>query len=67
MGNQSKLYCDLYFISPKGQGDRYGSTFDKMEYALQITAGSKYPTIILMEEIDAYLHTDEKALILNVL
>lgn len=51
----------------KGPGDRYGSTFDKIEYALQVAAGSEYPCVIILEEIDAYLHEEEKALILNVL
>lgn len=51
----------------KGHGDRYGSTFEKIEYALQVASGSEYPCVIIIEEIDAYLHEEEKALILNVL
>ena len=61
-------YIVIYLSSAqKGHGDRYGSTFDKIEYALQVAAESEYPCVIILEEIDAYLHDDEKALILNVL
>ena len=61
-------YIVIYLSSAqKGHGDRYGSTFDKIEFALQVAAGSKYPCVIILEEIDAYLHDEEKALILNVL
>jgi hypothetical protein len=61
-------YIVIYLSSAsKGPGDRYGSTFDKIEYALQVAAGSEYPCVIILEEIDAYLHEEEKALILNVL
>jgi SpoVK/Ycf46/Vps4 family AAA+-type ATPase len=49
-------------------GDRYGSTFSKIDQALSIAADSSLPSLILLEELDAYLHDeDEKALILNVL
>jgi len=30
-------------------------------------ANSAYPTLILLEEMDAYLHADQKAQVLNVL
>ncbi|MCU0513975.1 MAG: ATP-binding protein [Anaerolineae bacterium] len=51
----------------KRQGEDHGSSFSKIEYALATASRSKYPSIILLEEMDAYLHDDEKALILNVL
>jgi hypothetical protein len=48
--------------------DRAGSTFAKIEHALAVASSSSLPTLILLEELDAYLHEeDEKALILNVL
>ena len=47
--------------------DHAGSTFGKIQQALMVAARSKYPTLILLEELDAYLHDREKALVLNVL
>lgn len=51
----------------KSPNDEFGSTFTKVQYALDIAASSRYPTLIILEELDAYLHDEEKALILNVL
>lgn len=51
----------------KRQGEAYGSTFDKIEQALSVASYSSLPTLILLEELDAYLHPEEKALVLNVL
>jgi SpoVK/Ycf46/Vps4 family AAA+-type ATPase len=48
--------------------DRDGATFEKIEQALDIAADSKQPTIILLEELDAYIQKkEEKSLVLNVL
>jgi hypothetical protein len=47
--------------------DDYGSAFGKIQHAISVAADSKYPTLILLEELDAYLHQEEKALVLNVL
>lgn len=61
-------YVVIYVSSgQKRQGDPYGSTFAKIEHALSVAAYSQQPTLILLEELDAYLHTEEKALVLNVL
>lgn len=61
-------YLVIYVSSAvKRQGEAYGSTFDKIEHALAIAASSVLPTLILLEELDAYLHAEEKALVLNVL
>jgi hypothetical protein len=61
-------YLVIYVSSArKAQGDDYGSNFGKIQYALEVAANSSQPTIILLEELDAYLHEEEKALILNVL
>ncbi|MBA3872034.1 MAG: ATP-binding protein [Anaerolineae bacterium] len=49
------------------QGTDYGASFDKIEQALSVAASSSLPTLILLEELDAYLHEEEKALVLNVL
>ncbi len=48
--------------------DRYGAEFWKIESALATASRSKLPALILLEELDAYLHDeDDKALVLNVL
>jgi hypothetical protein len=61
-------YLVIYISSAyKNPNDQYGSTFGKIEHALRVAAYSAYPTLILLEELDAYLHPDEKALVLNVL
>jgi SpoVK/Ycf46/Vps4 family AAA+-type ATPase len=44
-----------------------GPNFVKIQQALHIAAESRAPSIILLEELDAYLHEQQKALILNVL
>jgi hypothetical protein len=49
-------------------GNQYGATFFKIDQAISIAAHSRYPTMIILEELDAYLRKkDEKALVLNVL
>lgn len=61
-------YLVIYVSSAlKKQGDAYGSTFGKIEHALSVAAYSAHPALILLEELDAYLHPEEKALVLNVL
>jgi len=61
-------YVVIYVSSAqKAQNDAYGSTFGKIQHALMIAANSAYPSMILLEELDAYLHEEEKALVLNVL
>lgn len=47
--------------------DQEGSKFWKIQHALFSASNSKKPALIILEEIDAYLHDEEKALILNVL
>ncbi|NDJ60736.1 MAG: ATP-binding protein [Chloroflexi bacterium] len=44
-----------------------GPTFKKIEQALSIAAHSQHPALIIVEELDAYLHEKEKAIVLNVL
>ncbi len=61
-------YVVIYVSSAyKGQNDPYGSTFTKIQHALNVAASSDYPALILLEELDAYLHEEEKAVVLNVL
>jgi ATPase family associated with various cellular activities (AAA) len=61
-------YLVIYVSSAyKDPNDPYGSTFGKIEHALRVAAYSAHPTMILLEELDAYLHAEEKALVLNVL
>jgi hypothetical protein len=61
-------YVVIYVSSAsKRQDEAYGSTFGKIQYALMIASSSAYPAMILLEELDAYLHEEEKALVLNVL
>jgi hypothetical protein len=61
-------YLVIYVSSAyKNPNDPYGSTFGKIEHALRVAAYSAHPALILLEELDAYLHAEEKALVLNVL
>lgn len=47
--------------------DRDGATFEKMQQAFQAVAAARYPTLLIVEEIDAYLRGDDKARILNIM
>jgi hypothetical protein len=47
--------------------DRDGATFEKIQRAFQAVASARLPTLLIVEEIDAYLRGDDKARILNVL
>lgn len=47
--------------------DRDGATFEKIQRAFQAVAAARYPTLLIVEELDAYLHGEDKARILNVL
>lgn len=58
-----KDYQAIYISS----ADSDGSSFWKIQRALYVAADSNKPTLIILEELDAYLSNDEKALILNVL
>ena len=58
-----KGYLVIYISS----ADQMGATFGKIQQALHVASYSQYPTLILLEEIDAFLHDREKALVLNVL
>ncbi len=56
-----------YLVIYVSSADQAGSTFGKIQHALHVAANSNKPTLILLEELDAYLHEQEKALVLNVL
>jgi hypothetical protein len=47
--------------------DRDGASFEKIQRAFQAVAAARYPTILIVEELDAYLQGDDKARVLNVL
>lgn len=47
--------------------DREGATFEKIQRAFQAVANARFPSLLIVEEIDAYLRGDDKARILNVL
>lgn len=47
--------------------DRDGASFEKIQRALQAVASARYPVLLIVEELDAYLRGDDKARILNVL
>lgn len=47
--------------------DRDGATFEKIQRAFQAVAAARFPTLLIVEELDAYLHGEDKARILNVL
>jgi hypothetical protein len=61
-------YLVIYISSAvKPQGEDFAANFSKIQHALSIAARSKVPALVLLEELDAYLHANEKALVLNVL
>ncbi len=63
-----RQYVVIYVSSAyKGPNDEYGSTFSKIQHALSVAASSNHPSLILLEELDAFLHEEEKAIVLNVL
>ena len=47
--------------------DRDGASFDKIQRALQAVTTARYPVLLIVEELDAYLQGDDKARVLNVL
>ncbi len=47
--------------------DRDGASFEKIQRALQAVSAARYPVLLIVEELDAYLQGDDKARILNVL
>ncbi len=47
--------------------DEDGASFHKIHHALNVVANARYPVLMIVEEIDVYLHKDDKAQILNVL
>lgn len=47
--------------------DRDGASFEKIQRAFQAVTAARYPTLLIVEELDAYLQSDDKARILNVL
>ncbi len=56
-------YTVIYISS----ADQAGPAFGKIQHALHVAAHTKAPTLIILEELDAYLNERDKALILNVL
>jgi hypothetical protein len=56
-----------YLVIYISSADQMGATFGKIQQALHVASYSQYPTLILLEELDAFLHEREKALVLNVL
>ncbi len=56
-----------YLVVYISSADQFGSTFNKIEHALSVASTSNLPTLIILEELDAYLNKKEKAVILNVL
>ena len=64
----AKWALDQHFlVIYVSSADQNGATFWKIEQALAIAANSSIPTLIILEELDAYLHGHEKAMVLNVL
>jgi hypothetical protein len=56
-----------YVVIYVSSADRMGSSFMKIQHALSVAANSNRPALLLLEELDAYLDEEEKALVLNVL
>lgn len=47
--------------------DRDGASFEKIQRSLQAVTAARYPVLLIVEELDAYLQGDDKARVLNVL
>lgn len=63
-----RSYVVIYVSSAvHSPNDDYSSSFGKIQRALSVAANSQCPALILLEELDAYLHEEEKAMVLNVL
>lgn len=63
-----KKYLVIYISSAsRSQGERDGANFWKIQEGLRLAANVKRPALMVIEELDAYLKAEEKALILNVL
>lgn len=56
-----------YLVIYVSSADCNGPNFAKIERALSIAAAAECPALIVLEEIDAYLHKEQKAMVLNVL
>lgn len=57
---------DRFVIYVSGS-NQYGAKFWKIHQALDMAAESDLPTIVIVEELDAYLDEESKAQLLNVL
>jgi Cdc6-like AAA superfamily ATPase len=55
------------FVIYVSGANQYGAKFWKIHQALDMAAESDSPTIVIVEELDAYLDEDSKAQLLNVL
>ncbi len=55
------------FVIYVSGSNQYGAKFWKIHQALDMAASSDAPTIVIVEELDAYLDEDSKAQLLNVL
>jgi hypothetical protein len=56
-----------YLVIYVSASDIHGASFQKIHYALRIVAEAKYPTLLIIEELDVYLRAQDKSQILNVL
>jgi hypothetical protein len=56
-----------YFVVYVSGSNKFGAKFWKIHDALDMAASSEAPTIVIVEELDAYLEDDSKAQLLNVL
>jgi hypothetical protein len=54
----------VIYVSASDPG---GASFGKIYQALRVVAEAKYPTLLIIEEIDVYLRAHDKSQILNVL
>ncbi len=59
-----KRGCVVVYVSG---ADRDGASFEKIQRALQAVTAARYPVLLIVEELDAYLQGDDKARVLNVL
>ncbi|MFN8452536.1 MAG: ATP-binding protein [Anaerolineae bacterium] len=64
MADRYRAWAVVVYVSG---ADRDGASFDKIQRALQAVTTARYPVLLIVEELDAYLQGDDKARVLNVL
>jgi energy-coupling factor transporter ATP-binding protein EcfA2 len=62
-----RKYVVVYVSASMKDQEGEGASFDKIQHAVRLATRSRYPVLLIVEEIDIYLKPKEKSQILNVL